>query len=224
MATAASLGWLVYACRTSYASELVETIWRTGEEVRALIDNWPGEPIKDAAAEVIEAVALPDVLIGCPVAVAPTVPGHRYRARLDAVERGLTYFPALVDPTAVVARTATIGRGSTINAGAIIGASTVLGEFVCVNRSASIAHDNAIHAFATIGPGCVLGGFVTVGRGAFLGVGAVCAPEVSIGANATVGAGAVVMRDVAPNTVVVGNPAQALRTTEGGYGGVSVPV
>ena len=51
-----------------------------------------------------------------------------------------------------------------------------------------------------------------------------CAPGVTVGANATVGAGAVVVRDVAPNTVVVGNPAKTLRTDDPGFGGVSVPV
>jgi sugar O-acyltransferase (sialic acid O-acetyltransferase NeuD family) len=219
-----SPGWLVFACRTSYAADLVEVIWRTGGEVRALVDNWTGEPLHDAVAEVIEAQAITEELAECPVVVAPTVPGHRFSAQRDAVERDLRSFPALIDPTSIVARTADIDDGATINAGVVIGARTALGEFVCVNRSASIAHDNTIHDFATIGPGCVLGGFVTVGRGAFLGVGAICAPEVSIGANATVGAGAVVIRDVAPNTVVVGNPAKALKVSDSGYGGVSVPV
>jgi acetyltransferase EpsM len=199
-------------------------IWRTGAEVRALVDNWPGEPLTGAVVEVVEVHAISDDFADCPVVVAPTVPGHRYSARLDAVGRGLRSFPALIDPTSTVARTADIGDGTTINAGVVIGATAVLGEFVCVNRSASIAHDNTIHDFATVGPGCVLGGFVTVGRGAFLGVGAICAPEVSIGDNATVGAGAVVFRDVAPNTVVVGNPARILKVSDSGYGGVSVPV
>jgi len=52
---------------------------------------------------------------------------------------------------------------------------------------------------------------VFVGRGAFLGVNSVVLPGVSIGANAYVGAGAVVTRDVAPRTVVVGNPARPVR-------------
>ena len=224
MARTASPGWLVYACRTSYAADLVEVVWRTGAEVRALVDNWPGEPLEVTTAEVVEAHAITDEFAECPVVVAPTVPGNRFSARQDAIDRGLTSFPALIDPTSTVARTAQIGTGTTINAGAVIGAATALGEFVCVNRSASIAHDNAVHDFATIGPGCVLGGFVTVGAGAFLGVGAICAPEISIGANATVGAGAVVIRDVAPNTVVVGNPAKVLKVSDSGYGGVSVPV
>ncbi len=48
-------------------------------------------------------------------------------------------------------------------------------------------------------------------RGASIGSGAVILAGVTIGAGALVGAGAVVTRDVAPNAVVVGNPARFLR-------------
>lgn len=216
--------WFVYACRTSYAGELVEIIRRRGETVRALVDNWDGDPIERALAPVLAASAIGDDLLDVPTVVAPTTPGNRHRARLDAEARGLRSFVTLVDPTAVVAASATLGAGTTVNAGAVVGASTRTGQMVCINRSASIGHDGDLGDYASLGPGCILGGHVTIGAGAFLGVGAVCAPEVTVGSNATVGAGAVVVRDVAPNTVVVGNPAKALRTDEHGYGGVSVPV
>jgi acetyltransferase-like isoleucine patch superfamily enzyme len=48
---------------------------------------------------------------------------------------------------------------------------------------------------------------VSIGRGAHLGVGAIVLPGVTIGEQALVGAGAVVTADVAPRSVVVGNPA-----------------
>ncbi|MEM8906022.1 MAG: acetyltransferase [Actinomycetota bacterium] len=216
--------WLVYACRTSYAGELVEMIGRRGESVRALLDNWDGPAIESAPAPVVPVAELDPTMRALPTVIAPTTPGNRHRARLDAEQHGLTRFPVLVDPTAVVAASASLGVGTTVNAGAVIGASTMTGRMVCVNRSASIGHDGVLHDYASLGPGCLLGGHVTIGTGAFLGVGAVCAPEVTVGANATVGAGAVVVRDVAPNTVVVGNPARPLRTDDPGYGGVGVPV
>ena len=51
----------------------------------------------------------------------------------------------------------------------------------------------------------------TIRRGARVGAGAVLCPGVEIGPEAFVGAGAVVTRDVAPRTLVVGNPARVLR-------------
>src|SRR5215467_8594687 len=53
-----------------------------------------------------------------------------------------------------------------------------------------------------------------VKRGASLGSGAVILCGVIIGAGATVGAGSVVTHDVAPGTVVAGNPARVLHQAE----------
>jgi maltose O-acetyltransferase len=52
---------------------------------------------------------------------------------------------------------------------------------------------------------------VRIDDNAWIGMGAVILPGVTIGADAVVGAGAVVTRDVLPRTVVVGNPARAVR-------------
>jgi acetyltransferase-like isoleucine patch superfamily enzyme len=50
-----------------------------------------------------------------------------------------------------------------------------------------------------------------VRKGAKIGANATLLPGVIIGENALVGAGAVVVRDVAPGTVVAGNPARVIR-------------
>src|SRR5277367_1111679 len=51
-----------------------------------------------------------------------------------------------------------------------------------------------------------------VKKGASIGSGATILSKVVIGENAIVGAGSVVTKDVAPNTVVAGNPARLLRS------------
>jgi acetyltransferase-like isoleucine patch superfamily enzyme len=51
-----------------------------------------------------------------------------------------------------------------------------------------------------------------VGKGASLGTGAIILCGISIGEGAVIGAGSVVTRDVAPHTVVAGNPARQIRT------------
>lgn len=51
-------------------------------------------------------------------------------------------------------------------------------------------------------------------KGASIGSGATILSKITIGENAIVGAGSVVTRDVAPNTVVAGNPARLLRYVE----------
>jgi maltose O-acetyltransferase len=52
---------------------------------------------------------------------------------------------------------------------------------------------------------------ISVADGVWIGGGALILPGVSIGENAVIGAGAVVTRNVAANTVVVGNPARVVR-------------
>jgi len=57
-----------------------------------------------------------------------------------------------------------------------------------------------------------------VKRGASIGSGATILSNVVIGENAIVGAGSVVTKDVAPNSIVAGNPARILRSIESELG------
>lgn len=211
----------VYPVRTRYAAEIAEILRRIGYEGDVVyVDNLPDGPEPPAVGPIVDATAFDPAApgVGLVVPVFPT--GIRHRLVDALVTAGARRFPPLVDPTAVVASTATIGEGTTVNALAVVASSTSLGSFVAVNRSVSIGHDCVIADFVSFGPGSVLTGHVTVARGAFVGAGAVTVPGVAIGANAIVGAGAVVTADVAPHTVVVGNPARVAGDTEGHGGGV----
>lgn len=221
--------WIIFACRTPYALEVAETIWRRGEEVAALVDNLPPEGAagggdqETIGAPVLTSGELSAEHLDLSIAIPLITPGHRFAVAVEAHSLGFRSFPALIDPTAVVARSAEVHEGSIVNAAAVIAGGATLGRSVHVNRSASIGHHNRVEDYATLGPGCVLAGHVTIGRGAFVGAGAVCAPEVTVGPDAVVGAGAVVVRDVPAGAIVVGNPAKAIAGKEGGYGGVTVP-
>jgi sugar O-acyltransferase (sialic acid O-acetyltransferase NeuD family) len=219
----ASRAWLVYACRTSFVAEVAEIVWRTGGSLALLVDNLPA-PQPSPLGRVVAPAALRDAEKRLPAVVPLTTPGHRYAAAEQARSVGIGSFPALVDPTAVVARTAALDAGTIVNALAVIGANTRLGRHVHVNRSASVGHDVTVAAYATLGPACALAAWVNVGTGAFVGAGAVLAPRVRIGDNAVVGAGAVVLKDVPARAVVVGNPAAIIESGGAGYGGVLVPV
>ena len=55
---------------------------------------------------------------------------------------------------------------------------------------------------------------IRIGNGAWIGAKAIILKGVTIGEGAIVGAGSVVTRDVAPYTIVAGNPARFIRNTE----------
>jgi acetyltransferase-like isoleucine patch superfamily enzyme len=104
-----------------------------------------------------------------------------------------------------------VGPLTKIQAGAYVTAYSILEERVFIAPCVVTTNDNFMgrterrHELIK-GP--------TIRRGARIGGGAVLCPAVEIGEEAFVGAGAVVTKDVAPRTVVVGNPARVLRAVE----------
>jgi sugar O-acyltransferase (sialic acid O-acetyltransferase NeuD family) len=116
--------------------------------------------------------------------------------------------------TAFVAIGVTIGLGSQILANTTICVDTVIGESCIINTGAVVDHECKIGNGVHICPGVKMAGCVEVGDYATIGTGAVILPRIKIGAGAIIGAGAVVTRDVLTRTVVVGNPAQILRSLD----------
>ncbi len=55
---------------------------------------------------------------------------------------------------------------------------------------------------------------ITIGDDVWVGGGVIILPGITIGEHAVVGAGSVVTKDVAPYTVVAGNPAKMVRKLE----------
>jgi acetyltransferase-like isoleucine patch superfamily enzyme len=102
----------------------------------------------------------------------------------------------------------TIGALTKIQAHAYITAYSTLEDNVFIAPCVATTNDNFMgrtekrHELVK-GP--------TIRRGARVGGAAVLLPGIEIGEEAFVGAGAVVLRDVEPGTVVVGNPARAIR-------------
>ena len=102
----------------------------------------------------------------------------------------------------------TVGDRTKIQAGSYVTAYSTLEDDVFIAPCVVTTNDNFMgrteqrHELIE-GP--------TIRRGARVGGGAVICPGVEIGEEAFVGAGAVVTTDVAPRTVVVGNPARVIR-------------
>lgn len=99
------------------------------------------------------------------------------------------------------------------------GAITVGDRCVISRRVVLLTHDFSLDrvAEARLGPSereLTFRGPVTIGELAFIGLGVIVMPGVSIGRGSVVGSGSVVTKDVPPDTVVAGNPARPISTTD----------
>lgn len=107
-----------------------------------------------------------------------------------------------IDKTTYISLSALLDRSNP--EGIVIGAYSIV-----TARSIVLAHDYVRNVRST----------TVIGSNCFIGVGAIILPGVTIGDGSIVGAGSVVTHDVPPGTLVVGNPAKALRkVTVGKYG------
>ena len=108
-----------------------------------------------------------------------------------------------------------IGEGSIVCSGNILTTNIRLGKHVHLNLGCTVGHDAVLGNFATLAPGVHISGWVTLEPSVYIGTGAsvingVEGEPLIIGRNAVVGAGACVIRNVPPNTTVVGIPAKPL--------------
>lgn len=124
---------------------------------------------------------------------------HRYVlaglvSRWSAMTTGIS-----IDPEAVIGHRVFIDHG----VGVVIGATAIVEDDV------TILHGVTLGARY---PTDVGRRHPVVKHGAFLGADALILGAITIGEGAKIGAGAVVLRDVAPHTTAVGNPARPLQS------------
>lgn len=104
-----------------------------------------------------------------------------------------------------------IGEGACLSPFVTLTSNIRIGRCFHANLYSYVEHDCVIGDFVTLAPAAKVHGNVVIGDGAYIGAGAMIRQGVRIGGAAVVGMGAVVVKDVPPNTTVVGNPAVVLR-------------
>ena len=133
--------------------------------------------------------------------------------RLEVAERiSKDYqFRNAISNKANISKRVEIQEGTVVMNGVNINSGTKIGKHCIINTAASIDHDCKLGNFIHISPNATLCGGICIEDNAHIGAGAVILPNIKIGKNAIIGAGAVVTKNIAPDMVVVGNPARELK-------------
>lgn len=118
---------------------------------------------------------------------------------------------SLIDPSVFVSRSAQIGVGCVLYPDCFVGFNALIGDFVFCLSGCTINHDDVVEDRAVMASRVALAGIVHVEADCYLGQSCTIRQEVRVGRDSLIGMGSVVIRDVPPNSVMVGNPARRLR-------------
>ena len=129
---------------------------------------------------------------------------------LGRTELNASDFATIIHPTVSVSPRAHLATSVVIHQAASIAGNVKIGEFVSIGPGCIIGHDTIITGFTAVAAGAIISGSVRVGSNCYIGSGSIIRQNIEIGNGAVIGMGAVVVDDVAPNSVVVGNPARLL--------------
>lgn len=119
-------------------------------------------------------------------------------------------FSRLIHRTAVIGDNVEMAAGVVMCPYSVASANNRLGFGVAINLHATVDHDATVDDWSQINCHCDLTASVRIGREVFLGSSVSVIPGVTIGDRAYIGAGSVVLRNVAPDTKVVGCPARRI--------------
>jgi sugar O-acyltransferase (sialic acid O-acetyltransferase NeuD family) len=120
---------------------------------------------------------------------------------------------SVVHPASVVSSYAVVGAGCFIGPCAVVEHGAELGSDCIVRGGAYVSHDVRLGQGAFVGSNATLLGRSSAGTGAHVGPGSVIREGCAVGDFALIGVGSVVIRDVAEDEVVAGNPARRLPTS-----------
>lgn len=122
-------------------------------------------------------------------------------------------FATLIHPMSIISKKSTIGKGVIVGFSSSISHSVVISDNVFIQPNVIIGHDTVINRNSIVSPGVSVGGNVQIGKTVFIGFNSSIIQNCHIGDNSIVGMGSSVNMNVPESSLVVGNPAKIISTS-----------
>ena len=119
-------------------------------------------------------------------------------------------FMTIIHPSSHIGGNVHMGEGCIIGYMSQIDCDITIGNFVNIQTGVIVGHNSKIGDWSILDCQTFMGGFASIGDSVTLHTGAKLLPQLHVGDHAIVNAGSIVIRNVKPNTVVMGNPAREL--------------
>lgn len=127
---------------------------------------------------------------------------------LEATGLEASRFATLVHPGAAVSSRAELGRNVLVHFGSSVAGGVRILDHVSIGPGCLIGHGTCVGSFTTVAAGAVVAGDVQIERNCYVGSGVAIREHVRIGERSLIGLGAVVVKNISPDTTVIGNPAR----------------
>lgn len=120
------------------------------------------------------------------------------------------HFTNVISPEATISPYAVLGIGLIIKKDVLISPEAQIGDNTTLQSFVAVGHGVVIGEHGQVATHSVIGGETKVGTCVYIGLNAPIKEKLYIGDNAIISAGAVVLKDVPPDTTVMGNPARII--------------
>ena len=136
----------------------------------------------------------------------------RRKAILEGLDIDPSRFATIIHPSVVQAPDAVIGHNSLIMPNVVVSCGVQVGNHCIVLPNTVISHDSVVGDYCCIGSNVSISGSVNIDQECYIGSGTRIRENIRIGGRSLVGLGSNVVSDIDGSTVVVGNPARAMRS------------
>jgi len=119
-------------------------------------------------------------------------------------------FTNVIHPTALIGPGCKLGVGNIICPYVTLTTNVTLGDFNILNIYAGLGHDSVLADGCILNGKCEVNGNAKLEEGVYMGCQSAILPGVKVGAYSRIGAGSVAVRNVRPQTTVMGVPAKKL--------------